>query len=350
MSSRPPFVPNEGDQPLLPKIAPAPQQLARLLDALLILQVERSARVADLARRVGLLPDRLRELLSSYMVAGADAVGVAAPFSITFGTDEGSLGAGSEDDDKQAGADVVRLSSLQGGGPLLDDVAREPVTVERVARGLLAAKSLLVSTSLNERHRAAIESLVSRLETAMHATVSAPIDGVADALRKATRDRRTVTFRYRDPWTRQATEETVEPYDVRRHRDRLVLDAGPEPGIGYRTFDLSGIGDLKVLDVPFEPPALPPRGERDHRIPAVVRVPKDDEQVERWLLQGWHGSVLGPTGDGSVDIRIELDAGTAAARLGVLLLQLGPSCRVVSPPSLRDAAAPVARRMLADLP
>jgi predicted DNA-binding transcriptional regulator YafY len=346
-----PLLPTEGDQPLLPKHAPANQQLGRLLDALLILQVERSATVAALARRVGLKPDRLRELLSSYMVAGADAVGVAAPFSISFGTAEGPLGADPEDDAKQASADVVYLSSLRDGSAVLDDVAMQPVSVEQVALGILAAKSLLVSSSLNERHRSAVEDLVGKLEAALHATVSAPIDAVADELRRAAKDRRTVSFRYRDPWTRETTQQqAVEPYDVRRHRERLVLDAGPEPGVGYRTFDLSGVSELQIGADGFEPPALPARDQRDGRIPVVLRIPKDDESADKRLTRGWRGRVVGPAADGMVDIRIELDAGTASSRLGVLLLQLGPGCSVVTPPELRAAALPFARRMLADLP
>jgi len=52
--------------------------MGRLLDALLILDVERACRVSELALRVGLPEQRLRDLLSSYMVAGADGVGTAA--------------------------------------------------------------------------------------------------------------------------------------------------------------------------------------------------------------------------------------------------------------------------------
>lgn len=341
-----PFLP-VGDQPLLGKAAPANQQMARLLDALLILQAEGSAPVADLAVRVGLPPDRLRDLLSSYMVAAADAVGTSAPFTLTFGTADGPLGTGPEDDDAQASADVVHLSRL-GSARLLDDVGRRAVSVEDVARGLLSARALLVADGLEPRHRLMVEALVRTLEQAMAITVTAPLDAVADRVRSAVQERRTVRFRYRDPWTGVESWPEVEPYDVRRRRDRVVLDAGV-PGQPHRTYDVSSIAELEVGEPgSFVPPSLPPADRRDEPVRVLLRVPFDSA-AERRLYDGWSGRVRRRVG-ADVDVEVLLDRSDAPGRLGVLLLQLGPPCSVVEPAELCDAAVPVARRLLEALP
>lgn len=341
-----PLVP-VGDLPALALNAPSHQQMARLLDALLVLQAQGSAPVAELARRVGLQEARLRQLLSIWMVAGADVVGPSAPFSISFGTQEGPLGTGEEDDAVQAQADVVHLDR-NAGPELLDGVAREAVTVEEVARGLLATRALLDDDSLDDRHRDLLTGLVAKLESALRLTTTSPLGVVADELRAAAGQHRRVRFRYRDPWRGTDSRPEVEPYDVRRRRDRLVLDAGPEAGLGWRTFDVASISDLEVLDQHFAPPLLPPRETRDQPLEVVLRVPADSG-AERRLAVGWEGRVNGPAHDGHVTMRVQLDRADAA-RLGVLLLQLGPGCSVVSPEELQGVAAPVVQRLLAGLP
>jgi predicted DNA-binding transcriptional regulator YafY len=329
-----PLVPHLEDQPPLPKAASAKEHLARLLDALLVLQVERRARVTDLARRVGLPPDRLRELLSSFMLAGADVVPPGqSSYNISFRSgDDG---------------EVVALSGQRPRGlPLLDDVARTPMTVEEVARAVLTVRAVLVSEELAPHRREALTALGDRLEQALRATVEQPVDVVTDQLRRAVKRRRVVRFRYRDPWNGAVQHVTVEPYDLRRHRDRVYLDAGPEPSTGFRTYDVTGISDLAVDDdTGFDPPPLPSREVRERPTPVVLRVPAYSG-AERRLLTAWRGRVQDRAGD-DVLVRIEVDGFDVAARVGVLVLQLGPGASVAQPSSLVPAPAGVAARLLA---
>lgn len=349
MTSSTPLQPGLSPLPPLKGLAPAPQQLARLLDALLILQVQRRARVADLAAQVGLGAGVLRKLLSSYMVAAADAVGPSAPLTLVFGTADGPLSAHPRDDDEQAGADVVHLVE-PAGASLLDDVGRRPVPVEDVARALLAARAVLDAGALDEPSRSSLEHLVERLSSALGASVTAPFDAVAQRLRDAVRQRHPVSFRYRDPWTGGAGQHEVQPYDVRRLRQRIFLDAGTGPGGGVVTFDLSGISDVEVDDsASFESPELPPAQARAAPVEVVLEVP-DGSPAEHRLRDGWGALIVGPPVDGRLRLRLQLDPLRSDTRLGVLLLQLGPGCLVVSPPELRSAAVPIARRLLATLP
>ena len=342
--------PGVPDEPPLNGLAPAPQQLARLLDALLVLSVEGQARVADLAHQVGLKPAVLRRLLSSYMVAAADAVGTDASVTITFGTAAGPLSASPEDDAEQAGADVVYLSRDLDGVALLDDLGRRPVLVEQVACALLVARAVLAAGTHDRRQQVLLEALVDKLSAALGATVTMPFDALTARLRTAVQDRRRVRFRYRDPWTGVQSWPEVEPYDVRRSRTRLFLDAGPDPGQVFRSFDVSGIDELEVLQPSaFDVPALSPWSERGSRLEVVVEVPAGSPAHGR-LLDGWGATPAGRPTDDRIRLRFDLDQLHASTRLGVLLLQLGPGCIVVSPPELVDAAVPVAERLLATLP
>ncbi len=330
-----------GDRPpLLRGQAKATEYFGRLLDALVVLDAERDCRLSDLAERVGLTPDKLRELIGAYMVAGAEVLGGDAPFNVTFGT----TGTGEEDDDAFTSADVVRLDSTRGTGRwLVADLGRRPVLVKDVARAVLAGALLLESADLTDDRRIAVQALVDKLSAALGASVAAPAEPVAPALHRAAQDRRRVRFRYLHPWTGESVRCEVEPYDVRRQRDRLVLDAGSE----LTAYDLDGISELEVLEATFTLPDLPPREQRYRGVEVVLRV--TDVTLERWLLEGWSGRVVGPV-DGGVDIRILVDeqVGDAGieARLGTLLVQLGPGVRVVTPERLRGAAVPVAQKLL----
>lgn len=182
----------------------------------------------------------------------------------------------------------------------------------------------------------------------MQVTVTSPISSVIEQLRAAAVARQRVSFRYRDPWTGQESQPDVEPYAVRRRRDRYFLEAGE--GSQVWTYDISAVSRLAVdRESTFPQRSLPSEAQREQPVRVVLRVPKGSG-AEKWLCQGWDARVVGPVGDQDLDLAIELDRANAAARLGVLMLQLGPPCDVVEPVELRDVAAPVAQRLLDGLP
>lgn len=340
-----PFAPPARQQPPLRLNAPASEHFGRLLDALLVLQAEGSCRIADLASRVGLAPERLRSLLSTFMTAGANLLDADVPLTVSFGTADGPLSADEDDDEAQSSADVVWLET--GGRTLFADLGRRPVMVKDVARALLAASLVLEDPQLSPDRKAGIASLRDRLSEGLGASVEPPAGSVAHTLQAAIGVRRKVRLRYLHPWTGVSTSCVVEPYDLRRQRDRLVLDAGQDSQL--TSYDVAGISEVDVLEEGFEPPLLPARDERTPRVPVVLRIPTGP-RIEDWLLRGWDARVLGPVGNDQLDVRLELDGDATdpgvASRLGVLLLQLGPGCTVVSPEELRRAAVPVGQRLI----
>ena len=340
-----PFVPTEA-QPPLAKNASASAQFGRLLDALLVLDAEGSCRIADLALRVGLDPARLRELLSVYMTAGSEVVESPMPLTVSFGTAEGPLSGDEEDDELQDSADVVWLETRQRDW-LVGELGRQPVMVKDVARALLAASLLADDEDVDPRRRLEVTALADRLAEGLGASVTPPAGSAAADLQDAIRDRSVVRFRYLHPWTGEASTAQVSPYDLRRQRDRLVLDAGV--GRILLTFDVGGISELERVDAAYEPLDLPPVSERTPRVPVVLRVPYGS-RADSWLCDSWDGLVQDRVGD-DVDILVQLDGDVTdegvVRRLGVLVLQLGEGCSVQSPEDLRDAPARVGERLLA---
>ena len=345
---RQPLAPPPGAQPALPGNAPAIELLARLLDALLVLDAEKSCSIGELANRVGLKPARMRELLSSFMVAGSEALGPDAPFNIVFGTSTGPLDLEADLDDEQALADYVfRASEMRDEQvSLVDDLGRAPVTIDQVAAAMLAGRALLESGALEQRHHDAVAALIDKLASAMHMTLREPVDPDAQKLRAAAHARQRVRFRYSEPGAAGGVDETltVEPYDVRRRRDRLVLDAGPDEAEGYRIYDIASMSSVSTVGEPgaFEPPALPPRDQRERALDVVLRVPSDSPAFAR-LRDGWAGEVVATHG-ADVDVRITVDR-PASGKVAVLLLRLGPTCSLVSPESMQATVQRVAKRV-----
>jgi hypothetical protein len=156
-----------------------------------------------------------------------------------------------------------------------------------------------------------------------------------------------VTFRYREPGGGVGVDETltVEPYDVRRRRDRLVLDAGPDPVEVYRVYDVASISDLETVGDrdAFEPPELPPRDHRERALDVVLRVLADSPAFAR-LRDGWSGTVVATHGT-NIDVKITVDR-PASGRVAILLLRLGPGCALVAPESMSRAVQRAAERVL----
>lgn len=341
MSLSLPFVPVADRRGVLPKNAPAPRQFSRLLDALVVLDAQGACSVAELAGRVGLDVDRMRELLVAFMVAADESLGPDAPFHVSFAYDE-------EDEDARVDGDTVVLSSLHGRRQwLLGDLGLKPVMVRDVARAALSARLLVDSGHLPPQQTAEVEALAVTLADAMQASVGAMAATTTALLHRAVDERCRVRFRYLHPWTAQTSYEEVEPYALRRQRDRLVLDAGP----GLHVYDVGGMSEVAEIGEAgaFPTPVLPPAEERTPKVAVVLRVRPGSSQ-DRWLENGWGATVIGPRAPGTIDVEIVLDGDPAdpgvVQRLGVLLLQLGPSVRVVSPEELASAAVPVGRRLL----
>ena len=128
--------------------------------------------------------------------------------------------------------------------------------------------------------------LCSNSTTIKHCSAGSVVHTLQDAIAA----NRRVRFRYLHPWKGDSSTVETEPYDLRRQRDRLVLDAGGDGVlVGY---DVSGITDVEVLETAFVALVLPPLEARTARVLVVLRVPAYSAEEKR-IETGWGQDLRG---------------------------------------------------------
>ena len=198
-----------------------------------------------------------------------------------------------------------------------------------------------------EPGNAVLAAAVARLEE----TLMAGIDGrdpyggpAAAALRAAAADRRCVRIDYWRAWRPGRSERVIEPYRVVSTRRGFEVDAGPLDEDGaLRTFLVSGIRDLELLDETFERP-----DDVDARVAASraltqvrVVVPRD----RLWAV----GRFAEQTRVVAADEHLEVEADVlppVAERVGLMMTTAGRGAFVVEPPWLVEAGPATASALL----
>lgn len=308
-------------------------ELPRLLDAL---QYHPDGmRIDDLAAEVRRTPDQVREVLLTYFAT--DFAGYAIdllwrPAAIEF--------VGTSEDDDPAEASVVRLVEARPGQEL--GVAYVPVA--ELARLYRIARDRLDLEPDNEILRSALDKLRAGLLPGITDGQSASWRPPADFERART-ERRKITIRYARAWHPGVVEPTVEPYRLLRTRRGWELDAGPVREDGrIRTFLLSRVQTYTVLDDTFEPPANLAELLREQRTPTSVEVEVPHEA--RWAVEKQAESVEVITEDETtVRLRAQLLM-PVRQRVGLIMIDAGPSARVIAPQEHTDAGRELARRLL----
>jgi predicted DNA-binding transcriptional regulator YafY len=168
---------------------------------------------------------------------------------------------------------------------------------------------------------------------------------LAAELHRAAQERRRVRIVYARTWQPGTAERIVEPYRVLRTRRGWEVDAGPVDDAGrIRTYLVSGIGELSVLDEAFERP--PDVDELIARQRASVTVELVVPQTGRWAVERFAESVaLLADDEESVKVRAAL-LPPVEQRVGLILICAGPEAFVTAPRSMLDAGADLARRLL----
>lgn len=290
--------------------------------------------LADLAARIGVPADELREDLLAFYTADVQVLlGLSRPPVLEF------LGRDGTDEDPNT-AEVVRLVHERP-----EELGVEYVDASELALVYTAARGLLDL----EPDNADLASAVAVLESYVGDPVpsgpqawNAPLE----TLQGAARDRRRVRITYSRAWFAGVTERMIEPYRLIQTRRGWEVDAGPVAEDGsIRTFLLSNIRTHEVLDETFELPAdLDALIATQRRTSTVrVRIP----HAARWAAD-FYAEQVTAVADDEETVTLDLDLlPPVDHRVGLLGLAAGPDVQVLQPPGLVAAIGDLAGELLA---
>lgn len=288
----------------------------------------------SLAAELGVAEPRLREELKTfYLTDVVDNVGIRLS-SIEFLGPDGDA----------ADADAAERIRLSGHEPL-SELGVELLDAQQLALLYRSAWEL----SELERDNEPLARAVAQLgRTLVPTAADRPDSGgeIAATVRGATEAGRRIEIVYARAWEPGVTTRVIDPYRVVSSRRGYEVDAGALDRDGaLRTFLVSGIRSVRVLDESFTRPADVEELIARNRAttPVVLVVPVEREWViERFSdrVEEWRRD----TDDVSVVAHL---APPVADRIGLLLTVAGAGSFVVSPAEFADAGVNTARRLLA---
>lgn len=295
--------------------------------------------VAQVAAELDVPEEQLREELEVFFLADVvDAGSVGLRSCALEFLAAGPDGALTQAD--AASAQVVRLT---------DDSPFEELGVSFLsAADLGVLYRAAAELSALEPDNEVLASAVARLG----GSVLAGVEGaggtgadVAAGLRRAAAEQRRVRMVYARAWHPGVVERVVEPWRVVSTRRGFEVDAGPLDERGrLRTYLVSGVRELQVLDESFERPA-----DADDRVAATRRavpvrlvVPAD----KVWAVERFAETVTVEQQDeDGAQVLLQV-LPPVRERVGLLLAVAGGGAFVVSPPELQDSDRETARRLL----
>jgi predicted DNA-binding transcriptional regulator YafY len=315
-------------------IARYAQRMARLPDALAILELHpEGLPLTTLSRELGESPEALREAFLAYYRADVvDLVNFRLPV-IEF--------VGGPDADPRT-AEVVRVVSSDPEREL--GVAH--LSASQLGELYAAGTELLALEPGNQLLADAVAAFREGLWSAADDAVPPDAgDHVAARLNDAAHGRHRVRVSYARTWQPGSRERVIEPYRVVRTRRGWEADAGPVHADGtIRTYLVSGITDLAVLDETFVRPADVDALIAANRAPVEVELVVP--QSGRWAVDRFAESATVLADDEeSVKLRASF-LPPVDQRVGLVLLCCGPDAFVMAPATLHAAGADLARRLL----
>lgn len=324
----------------MPGPPPFVQRIARLPEIITLLSgYPGGLPLQQVADHLGVEPETLREDLLTYLDLeswgwGFDLFQRPAIEFVQPEDDEGTL-------PERTATTIVRLVG-QGRRGLLG--------AEYLSAGDLAvlytAGLALLETDPDNNDLA--EALAAIAETMYGAPASRPEVGewnrYVEPLREAEEQHRRVRITYSRSWRQGVTERVIDPLRLVQTRRGWEVDAGPVEYDGrLRTFLLSNIRELEVLDETFEEPAGAESLLRKQRETSKVRI--DLAQDARWAVDMYaerHEVLHEDAEEFSAELEL-LEPVTQ--RVALLMLASGPSTRVA--PHLVGGASTVINNLIA---
>lgn len=238
-----------------------------------------------------------------------------------------------------------------------DTIARPlRLTPEEALALVVAARALAAEPGLVERD--ALDRALAKLEAACGSAmeqssgrVEVSLDEAGEMLarvERATEARRRLHIRYHNPSRDEVSERDVDPMRVVNVDGRWYLEAWCRRVEDVRLFRLDRVLDAVELDLPAEVPA---RAASRPLNAGLYSPAEDDPEVtlelareSRWVADYYPWETYEELAGGGVRLRLRVHDDGWLRRL---LLRLGPSARVVDPPSLGEAVRSTAEAALA---
>lgn len=292
--------------------------------------------VRELAERVGVDPETLRDELRAYFRADVDVA--FSPNAIR------QTGIRFHDADGED-APTTEAEFVSAEPRTTREVGADYVTVEELARIYRAGQNLLTLEPDNEALDGALKALTATVLAGLGLGRTVWLADLAAKIGEALRERRRIRVAYARAWRPGVREHVLEPYRLTKTRRGWELDAGTAGSGNVGTFLLSGVREAEVLGETFERPAdvdkLIAANRRETMVDVVV--PQD----ARWVVDRFAESVEVVNQD-EADIRLRAYLlPPVEKRLGLMLVVAGWGTFVFAPTLLRDVGIDLARDLLA---
>lgn len=317
----------------VPKYA---QRIARLPDVFERLAAHpRGVPLTDLADDFGAPVEELRQdLLAFYTADVGVLLGLSRPTVLEF--------VGGEGDDDPNSADVVRIVEERP----TDELGVEYVDASELALIYTAAEALLEIDPHDSDLAAAVDVLT---ETMLGGPLAQGRPGgwnrPLEPLQDAAQQHRRVRIEYSRSWRVGVNERVIDPYRLVQTRRGWEVDAGPPDDSGaLRTFLLSNIRSVDVLDETFELPGELSQMLEEQRSTSRVRVRLP--HAARWAADMYAEHVTVVEGNEAA-VTLDLDLlPPLEHRVGLLLLVSGLDSAVLDPARLVAAAPALASELV----
>jgi proteasome accessory factor C len=264
--------------------------------------------------------------------------------------------------------ELLFVTGLPGGSPGdLIDLSFEgdrvslidPQTLDRPLRLtgdeatalLVAARALADVPGLQERD--ALDRAIAKLAEAAPAPAAVdvalePEDEALATLRAALDGHRRLHLRYMVETRDEVTERDVDPMRLLSREGRWYLEGWCRRAEAVRLFRLDRVVEATLLDLPAEPPPqAAPRDLEDGLFrpgPDDLRIVLELAPQARWVADHYPAEDITELADGWLRMTLRTPDPGWLVRL---LLQLGPSARVLEPSSLAERLLATAREALA---
>jgi len=183
-------------------------------------------------------------------------------------------------------------------------------------------------------------------------TLDHEIDQHADAavltrLQEAARTRHRVQIVYSRSWDAGVRTREIEPYRLISTKRGWEVDAGVDRGAaagGLRTFLVTNIRQVEVLDQTFEPPADLSDLIAEHRRTTSVRV---RIPYSAWWAADMHAEQVARVSEDDDQVTLDLELlPPVRRRMGLIALAADGAAQVVSPVELTDAGRELTAELL----